>query len=173
MADKNANDYRKLSPENLHKLVGCFVHISLCEGEQLRGWVYTIDPVSLTIVIAKDDDTNADSNEFDPRTIVFVLSQAVQQLRVIDTTRKEPEWLQTFALKQRHKYTEDELQNRKAKLIEWLHKNRVPILDSDEDAVQVVGGLVIEAPYDIDSCKGTNEIVLERIRKLISSMPDG
>jgi gem associated protein 6 len=178
MADKNNHfdDYRELSPEKLHNLVHCFVQIILSEGEKLQGWVYTIDPVSHTIVIAKDDDENDDERHAsDTRSIVFVMSKAVKDLRILETTRKEPEWLKNFAVKEQQNFTDDELQKRKANLIEWLNKNRVPILDSSTETkvVEVLGGLVIEPPYDVDSCKGTNEIVLERIRKLISSMPDG
>jgi gem associated protein 6 len=170
-------DYRELSSEKLHNLVHCFVHITLSEGEELQGWVYTIDPVSHTIVIAKDDEKSyADEHDIsDSRPIVFVMSKAIKELRVVETTREEPKWLQNFAVKEQQNFTDDELQKRKANVVEWLHKNRVPILDDSAETklVNVLGGLVIEPPYDVDSCKGTNEIVLDRIRKLISSMPEG
>ena len=180
MADKNSyfDDYRKLSPEQLHSLVHRFVHITLCEGEELQGWVYTIDPVSLTIIIAKniEEKNDAETQDIsDARPIVFVMTKAVKKFRVLETTSTEPEWLQKFAVKEQQNFTDDELQKRRANLVDWLNKNRVPILDDSTESknVKVIGGLVIEPPYDMDSCKGTNEIVLNRIRKLISSMPDG
>ena len=178
MADENnhSNDYREYSPDKLHNLVHRFVHITLCEGGELLGWVYTIDPVSNAIVIAKENVENAaEKHDSDPRSIVFVMSKAVKKLRVMETAKQEPEWLQNFAVKKQQHFTDDELQKRKTNVIEWLNKNRVPILDDskENEVVKVLGGLVIEPPYDADSCKGTNEIVLERIRKLISSMPDG
>ena len=180
MADENdhSEDYRELSPERLRYFVHRYVNIILCEGEELLGWVYTIDPVSHTIVIAKDRvESAAENHEPDPRRqspIVFVMSKAVKELRVMETAKQEPEWLKNFAVKEEQHFTDDELRKRKANVIEWLHKNRVPILDesSENEAVNVLGGLVIEPPYDVDSCKGTNEIVLERIRKLIGSLPD-
>jgi gem associated protein 6 len=178
MADENNqfDDYRQLSPEKLQSLVHRFVHITLSEGEELHGWVYTIDPVSHTIVIAKDIDKNDSETQdiSDLRPIVFVMSKAVKALRVVETTRTEPKWLETFAVKEQQNFTNDELHKRKANLVDWLNKNRVPILDDSAESklVKVLGGLVIEPPYDVDSCKGTNEIVLNRIRKLISSMPD-
>ena len=179
MADENSyfDDYRKLSPEKLHSLVHRFVHITLFEGEELQGWIYTIDPVSLTVVIAKNIDKNdAETQDIsDSRPIVFVMSKAIKELRVLETTNTEPKWLQKFAVKEQQNFTNDELQKRRANLVDWLNKNRVPILDDSAESknVTVVGGLVIEPPYDIDSCKGTNEIVLNRIRKLISAMHDG
>ena len=146
-------------------------------GEELQGWVYTIDPVSLTIVIAKNiDENDVDTQDIpDSRPIVFVMSKAVKELRVLETTSTEPKWLQKFAVKEQQNFTNDELQKRRANLVDWLNKNRVPIIDDSAESkiVKVLGGLVIEPPYDMDSCKGTNEIVLNRIRKLISSMPDG
>ena len=178
MADEEGHfeDYRELSPDKLRDLVHCFVHITLLEGEELQGWIYTIDPVSRTIVLAKDsDEDDAEINVSNPEPIVFVMSRAVKQLRLQKTTRQEPEWLSNFAAKRKNNFTKDELQKRKSSLVEWLNKNRVPILNNsaDEDVVKVAGSLVIEPPYDVDSCKGTNEIVLDRIRKLIRTMPDG
>lgn len=169
----NIEDYSTLSPEKLHKLLHRLVHITLFEGEELQGWVYTIDPVSFTIVIADDNDSNGAKSDSRSRSMVFVMSKAVKGLRIAETTRKELEWVQNFTAKKQHGFTDDELQKRKEDVLEWLKKNRVPIVaDSVETkVVKVLGGLTIEPPYDVDSCKGTNGIVLERIRNLINSMP--
>lgn len=176
MVDRHGQPYLywELSSEKLREFLHRFVHIILFEGEELYGWVYTVDPVSHTIVIAKDRDvSDHEKLGCDSSLVVFVMRKAVRELRILETTRKEPEWLKNFAEKEKQDYTDEELQKRRASLIDWLNKNRVPIIDDspESEVVKVLGGLVIEPPYDVDSCKGTNEIVLDRIRKLISSMP--
>ena len=171
MADDEI-DYRKHLPDQLRKYVGYFVELTLCEGEKQQGWVYTIDPVSYSIVIAKHTEENSTNS----KPIVIVMANAIKQLRVIETTEAQPVWLNDFAVKKAHTYTEEELQKRKASVIEWLDKNRVPIVENSNgggrESVHVIGGLVVEPPYNAESCQGTNEIVLERVRKLISAMPN-
>lgn len=174
MADATT-DYRKQLPDELRNFVGSFVEITLCEPKKLQGWVYTIDPVSYTVVIAKETEENSDNS----KPVVIVMAKAIKQINIVKTTKTQPEWFNDFASKKKYEYTREELEKRKACVVEWLNKNRVPIVkNSPEDggessrSIQVIGGLVIEPPYDADSCQGTNEIVLERIRKLINTMPN-
>lgn len=164
-------DYRKLLPDQLRNYVGCFVRLNLCESGELQGWVYTIDPVSYSVIIAAETE----EKHIDSKPIVIVMAKAIKQLQVVETTNAQPGWLNNFATKKKHEYTNEELKKRKASVVEWLNKNRVPIVENSKDGesenVHVIGGLVIEPPYEVESCQGTNEIVLERIRKLINSMP--
>ncbi|XP_046847843.1 gem-associated protein 6-like [Xenia sp. Carnegie-2017] len=166
---KTIENIRQISPEMLAQLINCFVHITLEEKEELSGWICTIDPVSYTIVIAKDLKGSHEEN----KSVVFVMEKAVKQIYVVGKVGNEPSWVKNFAFKKKANHTDEELRKRKEKLIKWLEKNRVPILaDSAEtENIRVVGSLVIEPPYDENSCEGTNEIVLARIRKLLCSMP--
>ena len=71
-------------------------------------------------------------------------------------------------------YSEDEILKRKGDLIEWLTKNRIPVTESSEDnaVLSVMGVLLVEPPYDPESCRCGNEIVLDRIQKLIRARKD-
>ncbi len=66
-----------------------------------------------------------------------------------------------------------EFANKRAKLKSWLLKNRLPVKDSpDNDKLLCISdALFIEPPYDVDSCRSTNEIILGRVQGLIRNMP--
>lgn len=59
-------------------------------------------------------------------------------------------------------------------MIEWLTKNRIPVTESSEDSaiLSVKGVLLMEPPYDRESCRCSHEIVLDCIQKLIRARKD-
>lgn len=60
----------------------------------------------------------------------------------------------------------EELRRRRARVHQWLEKNRLPV-DEDRDKLRVAGVLTIAAPYRPEDCCSSNQIILDRIQKLI------
>jgi len=62
------------------------------------------------------------------------------------------------------------------KLVEWLEKNRLQVKldkeseESDEHLIiNILDSVYIHPPYDIKNCISNNEIVLNRVRNLMSN----
>ena len=137
-------------------------------GTSYTGRVYTIDPVSQSIVLVSfDGDTVS--------RIRAVMGHSVQHVVVVDeNTDKYKEALDSlFRTKDHVALSPDELSERKEKLRLWLLKNRIPVSVSGEnsDVLMIADALSIQAPYNAESCQSTNEIILGRIQGLITSMP--
>ncbi|CAH1794196.1 unnamed protein product [Owenia fusiformis] len=149
-----------------------YVHKEVCvtssDGACHYGWVYTIDPVSETIVLAQFTDSSTD--------IAMVLGHSVKSIRVTNSnTETHKEKLKTlFLFKNTAEYSKEDLQKRKFKIKSWLEKNRLPVCVSGDnnDVLSISDALFIEPPYSVDDCRSTNEIILGRIQGLIKNMPE-
>ncbi len=58
-------------------------------------------------------------------------------------------------------------------LVEWLKKNHLPIkLEKDineKTIINILDSVYIKWPYRADNCESTNEIILDKVRKLITN----
>lgn len=99
-----------------------------------------------------------------------VMGHAVEEVEVLQEADEETtERLQTSFLPPRTcKLDPDELKRRKAGVRRWLEKNRVPV-EEEGDELRVAGVLTITAPYGPEDCCSSNQIILDRIQKLIQS----
>ena len=69
-----------------------------------------------------------------------------------------------------------QLERRRADVGAWLVKNGLPVddgLEEEEDLVVAGGVVTVQPPYDAGSCLATNEIVLDRVSKLLTALPSG
>ncbi|XP_022791174.1 gem-associated protein 6-like [Stylophora pistillata] len=66
--------------------------------------------------------------------------------------------------------------NSKKQTLLWDIRSRslVPVTESSEDSaiLSVMAGLLVESPHDSESCRCSNEIVSDRIQKLIRARKD-
>lgn len=65
----------------------------------------------------------------------------------------------------------EELRRRSEQVQIWLEKNRVPV-EKEGKELRVAGVLTIRPPYGPEDCYSSNQIILDRIQKLIQSQPD-
>lgn len=63
----------------------------------------------------------------------------------------------------------EELRRRRASLKDWIQKNLIPVEEEGEE-LKVAGVLLIRAPYTPDDCCSSNQIILDRIQKLIHNL---
>lgn len=48
----------------------------------------------------------------------------------------------------------------------WLRKNRIPVEEVEEE-VRVAGVLTIKAPYRSEDCSSSNQVILDRVQRLL------
>ena len=98
------------------------VCVTLDDGTSQTGRVYTIDPVSQTVVLAKfvDDDT---------MRLVLVMGHMVQSVVVLDedTEKYKDELDKLFKPKEVVNSSVEELEQKRDRLKSWLLKNHIPV----------------------------------------------
>jgi len=156
-------------PSDWKNLVYQIVEVTTEDGQSHIGAVYTVDPVSETVVLVTEN------NEGDLQLNV-VMGHAVQSTEVrgeceAGLREKMEKLFKPAALLQLSK---DELGKRKTQLRSWLLKNRIPIevCADNEEVLSISDVLFIEPPYSVTNCRSTNEIVLGRVQGLIKNMPN-
>ena len=146
------------------------VCVTVESGETFTGRVYTIDPVSQTVVLASMDGQKVTK-------IRAVLGHTVQNMIVLDdNVEKYREVLDVLFCPVDDKISAlspEELKQKQEKLRLWLLKNRIPVSVSGDNSelLMVSDALTIEPPYGVANCLSTNEIILGRIQGLVTSMP--
>lgn len=66
----------------------------------------------------------------------------------------------------------EELARRRDSVRQWLEKNRIPVQEEGTE-LRVAGVLTIMAPYRPSDCSSSNQIILDRIQKLVCALkPD-
>lgn len=164
MAD---DEFLRLSPSSLSKFTDKNVRITLCEGKNIFGFVYTIDPVSYCVVLAENNDDSSSTN------LIFVMGHAVKHIEINEQTtlQEKANFMEKFVNGSTKLYSEETLLERKNKLKNWLTKNRIPVLEDHHESLCVMDVAWIDPPYDSECCRSTNQIVLNRVRNLIDNIP--
>lgn len=161
----------KPESELLIDLVYKRVRVITTEKSEHIGWIFTVDPVSFTIVLVQFPENEVIS----PKNLRLIPGQSISDVKILDDRysdqyRKAID--QILASDQGSITKEDEksIADRKEKVKRWLAKNRIPIEETPE-SIRVFDAVEIRSPFDIDSCLCTNEVVLARVRKVLESMP--
>jgi len=148
--------------------IGSVVEIRTYDGAIHIGTVYTVDPVSESVVLASD------TTEEDKLELKLILGHAIRSMsQAKDSSVSQLGLENLFIPKEQKGLSEQDLKKLQERLRSWLLKNRLPVLiDREEPEVLVVADILrIQPPYSADSCQCTNEIVLGRIQGLIKNMP--
>ena len=104
-------------------------------------------------------------------SVQVVMGHAVEEVQVLQEADKETtRRLQTSFLPARTCGLDpEELRRRRAGVQRWLEKNRVPV-EEEGDQLRVAGVLTLAAPYGPEDCCSSNQIILDRIQKLIQNL---
>ncbi|XP_065331796.1 uncharacterized protein LOC135934173 [Cloeon dipterum] len=137
--------------------VGKVVKVTLSNKKSTTGTVCSIDPVSGSIVLL----------EIVSKKLQILMGHSVvsiedcSDLDADDVSRVLPDHNSQRAS---NNVGIDSVKN-------WLLKNRM-VCEESGNGILIVGGAVsICAPYTEDMCTGDNELVVDRIRELLSKMP--
>ena len=160
----------KKDPEEWMKYVHKEVCVSTTQGAEHTGWVYTIDPVSETVVLVQFDNTGENQTKLE-----MIIGHAVQSIRVLndDVEAHREELEKLFQTEGMLSLTPEELQKKRQLVKSWLLKNRMPVevSGSNGEVLSISDALFIEPPYGPQNCRSTNEIILGRIQGLLKNMP--
>ena len=149
------------------------VCVTADDGTTHTGWVYTIDPVSQSVVLVQFTTTpGADTATATPSRLEVIMGHAVVNITTIneetDVHGKQLDGL--FRPKPSDELTVEELEQRKEKVRSWLAMNRMPVTVSGE-ILSISDAVFVDPPYEADNCRSTNAIVLGRLQGLIKNMP--
>ncbi|XP_038660344.1 gem-associated protein 6 isoform X2 [Scyliorhinus canicula] len=165
----NMNEWITKKPLEWEKYLNKEVKVTADEKNAYQGWVFTVDPVSGSIVLVNFVDTGKVS-------VVTIMGHAIQTVELIregenNTTEKLSALFMPVAAKV---YSNEELGQRKSSLKSWLEKNRIPVTEQgDQHTVLCVAGvLTVSPPYNPEDCNSSNEIILSRVQSLINCNPD-
>lgn len=149
-----------------------YVYKEVCvtteDGETHTGRVYTIDPVSQTVVLVTLDEMKVVK-------LKAVMGHCITNKIVLDDNveKYKDVFDNLFKSHREENLSPEELKQKQDKLKSWLLKNRIPVSVSGDNSelLMISDALTIEPPYEAENCQSTNEIILGRIQGLISSMP--
>ncbi|CAF2389026.1 unnamed protein product [Rotaria sp. Silwood2] len=138
-----------------------------CAGERnYSGRVYTVDPLTQSIVLI-DDTSNR---------VHIVLRPDIIQLKILDRNISHQANKDPFLPSNSTTDNQDEsIGDRLGKIRRFLSSKRIPFQEKFEEnnsiTILIQNGIVqINAPYTYENILGTNEIVLSRIKLLLKQI---
>lgn len=171
MADEEGETWSTLSIARLRKYTNRRVVVYFNNRGKKEGWVHAIDPVTRTIVLEEENDKSPGAPS---KKLTFIMAHAISHVVLVDqdgySDEVHHEITDFIGSGKSNEYSEDELAKMRGEMIEWFALNRVvPVTQcSDNPAVlSVMGVLFLEPPYDHECCRSSNEIILDRVQKLI------
>ncbi|XP_062869241.1 gem-associated protein 6 [Trichomycterus rosablanca] len=156
-------EWCSMLPQDWMKYVNQEVRVTAQDKQQYEGWVFTVDPVSASVVLVTFQGKEGAS-------VKVVLGHAVKEVQLLragdeDTERKMKSLFIPNVIKN---FSSEELEESKKSLHAWLEKNLIPVTD-EGDVLRVANVLTISAPYEAEQCSSSNEIILARVQSLVKS----
>ena len=155
-----------------------YVHKAVCvstsDGGSYTGRVYTIDPVSQSVVLAVfSEDHQAVSS------VMVIMGHAVEKITELDSeplSQTGTDCLEgLFKQPQITAPTGINVSEQRDKLRSWLMKNKIPVSVSvdafGKECLNISDALLIIPPYSAENCQCANEIMLGKVQALIRNMP--
>lgn len=130
--------------------------------EQWRFVTCFVFPLSSLVLVNFRKDGGA--------TVHVVMGHAVEQVQIVQAADQETtKRLQACFLSPTvRRLSPEKLRRRRSNVRFWLLKNQVPV-EEEGDTLRVAGVLTIAAPYRPQDCCSSNQIILDRIQKLIQN----
>ncbi|KAK6636242.1 hypothetical protein RUM43_009900 [Polyplax serrata] len=148
-------------PTEQLKYIDKNVRLVLVTGDVLIGTVYTIDPVSQSIVLT------VGNNETSKPTVTVVMKHAIQSMEFALDGKPNLNVILEEILTTGETSTSTKCL--KAEVKRWLEKNMIPVIEQAD--ILKIDNLEIHPPYGPDQCFSGNPIVLLRVQGLLRQMP--
>lgn len=154
------------------------VKLTLRNGTQRFGYFKCCDPITKSIVMVCVDDKKSELCE---QAKLFIAVghavKAVDLLESLENTVKPEKLFEIFSIISdnqnfKNNFTEEQIGDRKNRLMAWFTLNKIPVEELGEDCLLVAYNLKLKAPFDKHHCFCDNEIVLGKIQSLIEDLPD-
>ncbi|KAG9298339.1 hypothetical protein G9A89_002827 [Geosiphon pyriformis] len=155
------------------KALGNSATVHLKSGRKIDGYLYNIDPTTFTILLLKGEFSESKNpNEF---KIFAIMNHAIDKLQVKSTEDSiQKETLDSLINTRIEEFAVDseEMQQRKKSVISLFESNRIPVKYSLKDpTLHIMERAHINPPYVSDSISCDNEIILKRVKEMISQIP--
>ena len=158
------------NPNELIEKLYCRVSLKSNRGTIVCGGLLAIDPVTDTAVIIDDDVVNCETS-LQSCSMTLVPNVNWDSLEVLDSNESVKNKLQEMHTKSlNRKDVSEDMKVDAEKLTRWLIRNGLSVERTGSD-LSVCNAVIIEPPYDVESCKATNEIILSRVRSILQGMP--
>ncbi|XP_066503915.1 gem-associated protein 6 [Hoplias malabaricus] len=157
------SDWSRMKPQEWQKYLNHEVKVTGIDKQQSEGWVFTVDPVSASVVLVSFQEKGEPC-------VKVVLGHAVREMEVIreGDGEMEKKLRSLFMQVGGQAFSAEELKERKEDLRRWLEENLIPVT-VEGDVLQVANVLTISAPYGAEQCSSSNEIILARVQSLVES----
>uniref|UniRef100_UPI00358FE608 gem-associated protein 6 n=1 Tax=Myxine glutinosa TaxID=7769 RepID=UPI00358FE608 len=156
------------SPSSWQNLLHKELEVLTDEGHVYRGWLYTVDPVSASLVLVRFEGDDVALPE-----VQVVMGHAVKNVKTLDapldnaeTTELEIRLRNLFLPTEPKPQDPAVLKKHRRSLKTWLERHHIPV-EEEEESLFVAGALVLHPPYRPCDCSSTNEIVLQRVQEFI------
>lgn len=165
------------NPSDLLRYLNKKVKIVSKLSKSFEGDVFTIDPITLSFVIISSSNKTLLYDR-----IIFVIGDHISSINIIDHHNENKEEIRStmenfitsianISNNNYDKLGEEDLSQRKRKMIAWFKGNQIPVEEKGECVV--VGGMVeITPPYDQHSCMCSNPIVLGKFQKMTAQIEE-
>ncbi|CAF3667265.1 unnamed protein product [Rotaria socialis] len=168
--DNLSNEAFRFDVDSYATLIDNRVKIECADQRNYSGRVYTIDPLTQSIVLI-DDSSNR---------VHIVLRPDIIQLIILDRNQSQQShrdpFLPSNAITTTIATNHDEsIRDRLGNIRKFLSSKRIPFQEKLEEnnsiTLLIQNGIVqINAPYTPENISGTNEIVLSRIKLLLKQI---
>ncbi|XP_034966926.1 gem-associated protein 6 isoform X1 [Zootoca vivipara] len=162
----NMTEWQRKTPLEWLSYVNKEIEVLAAEKQKYKGWVLTVDPVSANILLANPLENGKVS-------ISGILGHAVQDVKILSeaSDAMKEKLAHLFMPGESQTYSQEELEDKKSSLKNWLEKNHIPVREQGESQTTlcVAGVLTIDPPYGPEDCNSSNEIILSRVQGLIQS----
>ncbi|CAK9301998.1 unnamed protein product [Gordionus sp. m RMFG-2023] len=157
-----------IDPLKLNSYVHKEVFIILKNETKYNGKIYTIDPVSESVIAVDDQDKS--------QTKIYCFpGHAVASIEIKrELTSHEIKELELiFEPSLATNYSESEIDDRRTQVETFLKSRMIPVsfIGSHCETFSLFDGiLLIQPPYDIDNCQSENLIVLKQIQRMMKEL---
>ncbi|MPC10563.1 Gem-associated protein 6 [Portunus trituberculatus] len=118
------------NPVHQHSLIHRRVRVTTSDLKEHTGWVYTIDPVSESVILVTFDG--------DEKTVTIVMGYNIKSLTPLDDTPPPglAEAVDSIFRKEQVHYSSQEVTARREAMCVWLADNRVPYTVNEDMVIQ-------------------------------------
>ena len=147
----------KSDPLLFRTYVGMEVNILTEDGTATTGVVYTVDPVSESVVLLQNCEQ---------KRLQIIFGHAIKKIEVLS---EKPCDLPELFMNAPTNLLQSTLEERKRIVIKMLQENRFPV--KEEKGILTIEDVIsIKPPYEPNDCVCANSIILGRIQNLLSGM---
>lgn len=147
--------------------LGKFVKVNTVDSRTHEGWLKCINPIAGDLILATFDENCTQINDS-----VLILGSEYKSLEVLKETDDKIMKLL------KDQYRSDNFcpaiaAERKKRLISWIKKHRLPVIENEDGTLLVCESVAVCAPYEMINCSSLNARVLKNIRELVWKLPEG